>query len=66
MFSETERELEEAFAIRRELETLEGDKSAKVKMLEKSNKLMKQEKEDTHHVSALYKFYEYIVLTTIP
>ncbi|CAH1790920.1 unnamed protein product [Owenia fusiformis] len=41
-----ERDLHEALAIKKELETMEGDKVARLKTIEKSNKILKTEKED--------------------
>ena len=41
-----EQDLQTALAIKRELESLEGEKSAKVKALEKNLKLNKAEKDD--------------------
>ena len=44
---------EEASILKHELESSEGKKTAQAKALEKSNKLMKQEKEDLQRVSSL-------------
>ena len=64
--SHMEKDLHETTAIKRELESMDGDKSARVKSLEITNRLLKQEKDDLQKVIHRFRFETEIRLCGSP